>query len=662
MHIRVSLKKVSASLVAVVLAATALATVSHASPLAPEATATKVSFKFAEGTSAAYVMIIGPSGVVRQPITPGSVKTVPLGPTMQGKKEVRGGRMVPDGVFRVSLHLLDAEGKYIGPVNFKTVEKSGANNKWSTNVKPAPKSTLNLGTITQKSGGFATGSLVLATARHGRFTASAGATGKPVGAGTLGLTKLNSGVRSASLRDLAVTCDTFDQSLGGDCDVDGVVNAIDADDDNDGVLDLADKSTANFESQKFLPWSTLYLELGDTGARKTLNANISSMTVDDIEAAIGAEYSNFALAFYLQLPGEDMANYDAAWIDCGALSYCNSETGTAITGSPNGESTSVWNSFWCEGHINSGGGCEAPPLWRDYTGTVIGVSGETDHKVEGVGIFNGLTLMTNNGWPVWSGGIRPALPNDGDGVLDAMQFGDPYLLKVRNKNTGEIKSVPMSLGAYFITVPALASANGVAINYEEATPLGTKDNPIQIRNNGTFDLTFWRPQRQAVDGVDPSGPYMDLGGLRYGLIMATDSGDSNRPSALIGSRQGDEVGCSSKPSRNIYSGLTGLNATPDESTEHPEYDKNLWPLTNPDPDAAVDPTNVLSFTFNMKNCVNYLESRSVHEGWSNSATLDTSTTRLISIQLTAVGIDLTGGASRGAQTFWVQLPADTSGW
>ena len=670
-------KKVLVIAAAIALPAFAAANVGQAAPLHKAAAKTQIKFKFAAGTSARYVLIIGPSGVIKKTITAGT-ETAPitLDTTMQGTKKVNGAQK-PDGVYKVSLHMLDAQGKYIGPVMFKTSAKQGSKNKWSTTVLPTPKGVTNLGTITQQSASYAKSSLTLGSGKYGKFTAVSSLTsGKPIGAGTLGLKAASSSPSSSSLRDQAVVCDSFDQSLGGDCDLDGVVNAIDPDDDNDAILDLADKSTSGFEAQQFLPWSTLYLDLGGSDTTKTLNANIGSVTLADIEKSIGATNSNFSTNFYISLPGEDMNNYDAAWIDCGALSYCDADSGSATTGPPSGNATRVWNHFWCpEGQVNSGGGCDVAQRWRDYTGTVIGNDSDENDTTHNYavddynndGISNGLTLMSNNGYSVWAGGMRPAISDLGTGILDEFQFGDPYVLKLRNKTTGEVKGVPMSLGAFFVTVPAISSANGTPIDYSAGTPLGTQANPIQVASDGTFDLSFWRPQRQAIEGVDesfdPALPFMDLGGLRYGLVLNTNV--DYKPSALVGERDGAEVGCSSRENRNIYSGMSSsLNRTPDESTEHPEYDKNLWPLTDTARDGVVDAGSVISFTFNIKNCITYLESRASHagSGWSNYATLNLSHGYKIPIQLTAVGIDLTGGASRAAQSFWIELPAGASGW
>lgn len=636
-------------------------------------TRTQVKFKFAANTQAEFVLVVGPSAVQKIRIDEGDVQTLTLGVSMQGSVERRvNGRPVsrPDGVFRISLHLIDGDGKYIGPVNFKTAAKSGSRNKWSTNVLPIAKGLTNLGTITQKSG-YATSGITLGAKRFGKFTnVKSLVTGEPTGAGTLGL-KSRVGTRSASITELAVACgDEIDDDLGGDCDLDGVVNAVDPDDDDDGILDLADRSTAGFDSQKYLPWSTLYLDLGGSGSQKTLNANIDSVTKADIELAIGADNGSFATAFFLNLPPGTADDYDAAWIDCGDLSYCNASTGTATTGPPSGSLTRIINRFWCES-VNSAGGCESTLLWRDYTGT-IAVNTEdpdsSDNYIVEAGqdpIANGLTYSFSNGNGVWAGSMRPNVDPIGTGVLEAFRFGDPYVLKLRNKDTGEITSVPMSLGAYFITVPAIKSANGEAVNYTDGSPLGTQANPIPVAADGTFSIEFWRPQRQAVAGVDYEDDgstdlrLMDLGGLRYGFIMGTNV--DYRPSALIGSYSGAEVGCTSNATAGIYSELpANLARTPDESTEHPEYDKNLWPLTDRGTDGPSSDGRDLGFIFNMKKCVQYLEQRNAD--YNSGATLNTSSTRLIPIQLTAVGIDLTGGASRAAQTFWVELPVSASSW
>lgn len=630
---------------------------------------TQIRFSFKnERSSADTLLIIGPSGVIKVPVRGGAQKTITLGPSMQGTKTVRRNGQnvkVPDGVFRVSLHFLDSDGKYLGPITFKTAAKQGSRNKWTTNVKPLPRGLTNLGVVDQIDATYGTGSVTLASNRYGRITSVRSlATGKPIGAGTLGL-KVRAGMSSSRIHDFAVQCDETDQELGGDCDVDGVVNAIDPDDDNDGILDLADKSTAGFESQKYLPWSTLYLDLGGSGDRKTLNANIGSVTKQDIELAIGVANGSFGTNFYLNLP-DDAANYDAAWVDCGDLSYCNAETGTATTGAPSGSLGRAFNHLWCADHLNSAGGCEINIFWNDYVGSLIKNANDPESNQNtkvvdgGDEIHNGLTYSVDNGRGIWAGSMSPNVGELGTGVLEQFRVGDPYVLKLREKDTGNIKSIPMSLGAYFVTVPALKSANGSAINYTEEYPLGTEANPIPVGDDGTFTIEFWRPQRIAVPGVDytedGSGDtrYVDLGGLRYGLILATDT--SYKRSALIGSREGAEVGCTSAAASNIYVDLSSTLARTPDNQGNPEWFMNLWPLTDRSTDGVTGSDNVISFTFDMVNCIEYLESRHRAGYTDTSATYDPSVTRKIPIQLTAVGIDLTGGASRAAQTFWVELP------
>lgn len=621
-----------------------------------QATTFSVTFTLSGAPTGTRVMAIGKSVVTTVAGTSGRI-------TLSS-------RFKSGSSYAFSLHLLKSNGKYLGPVVFGV---SGTSNtkKFTTNVKASSSaSSLNAGTITYNSlsPGWAKSNKKFATSSIGKLLIGANATsGKPKGAGTFGLVP-RAGVLSAGVHAAAgVSCpDTADQQLGGDCDGDGVVNAIDADDDNDSKLDIADSSTSGFESTKYIPWSTLYLDdSGPSDSRPTLNANIGSVSTADIEAAIGGNRGSFSINFFLNLPPGTSTLYKAAWIDCGSLSYCNSTVGTALTGAPNGNLTSEFNRLWCPPEsINSGGGCEAPLLWRNYTGTVFPKSGFASKSSAP---FNGLTFSYMGDEGVWAGQL---IPNSGTGTIDKVRPGDPYTLNLKNVlNT--VTSYPMSLGAFFLTVPALSevavgSGSYSTVDYTSNAPLGSYANPIVLDSTGVFSIKFWRPQRAAVAGVDPVGAsFVDMGGLQYGLIMnvaqpgSTDSGGGG--SALNGKTSGFETGCSSLLSKDIYKSVSiDLIRTPDDLKDptHPQHWGNLWPLTDTTGDAAVSSARTINLTFDMKNCIHEITTTADRQ----QAEVKFGYTHLVPVQLTAAGVALTGGASRAAQSFWVQLPDAATGW
>lgn len=579
------------------------------------------------------VLVIGSSAAKRLAAT---AKSVTLPKTFQKK-----------GKYSFSLHIVNPDGTYGGPVVFGTTVKKTS---FTTNIVTGKS--MSLGTIKVQSGGWSKGSVKLRPGQYGSLLVGAAKTGKPKGAGTLGFVK-RSGVSAKGLRAFAGTsCASVDQTLGTDCDKDGVPNAVDADDNNDGTVDMADQKTSSFESQKYLPWSTLYLEM-NTGFRRTLNANIAGLTVDDIEAAIGGNNGTFAVNFYINLPPGEAESYENAWVDCGVISYCSTETGTATTSAPNGNIGSEFNRLWCTGDLNSAGGCESPIPWKTYTGTKFDGSGKGT-KIDAPGVANALTYFNNNGSGVWAGAM---IPNTGSGTLGKFLAGDPYVLKLKPSNGGAVVERPMSLGAYFVTVPAIKSANGTPVDYGASSLLGSRANPITVDDNGTLNLSVWRPQRIAVSGVDQvtgDQKFIDLGGLRYGLIL---NGSGGSESALKSTGEQGELGCSSALAAGNYTDVGSLSRTPDNEPQE-QWNMNLWPLTDKSVDSPVSPDSVLTISFNLKKCVAELKSAPQRR----RAQLDVSQTRVIPISLTAVGANLTGGVSRAAQTFYVQVPADVSGW
>lgn len=600
----------------------------------------KISFSVAGAAANSSVLFIGTNVALKVPSTAKSATLSKKFYSASSKK------------YQFSVHLLGADGKYAGPVVFKTSAK-----KTTYSVNVATKGAASLGKFTVKSGGWLKASKVLGTGWYGKTLRGPAKDGKPKGAGMVGALKKSS-VTAKGVRALAsgVSCTKVDQTLGADCDGDGVPNAVDADDNNNGTLDVADKATSGFEAQKSLPWSTLYLEIG--GMQKNLNANLAGITTADIDEVMAGSTGTFTVAFYINLPPGEANGYDAVWVDCGALAYCAKDTGTARTGSPSGSIGEAWSRMWCKLELNSAGYCPEAYPWTEYTGstfTASGVGTKVDAGKDGV--WNGLTRFVNNGDAVWSGGMIPNVTND---ILQKVKVADPYVLRMRAKGTGVVTQRPMALGAFFVTVPVVTSATvggtTTDVDYSQSKPYGSNQDPIVLDDDGTFTITFYRPQRSAIDGADPAGTtFMDLGGLRYGLIMSAESGDR---SALTGTGNAREVGCTSKEDAGTYAAIpSDFKRTPDNK-ERPEDNGNVWPLTDTFLDAVPNASRTLTITFNMKKCINELRNAPAQR----RAVVDFSRTHQVPIQLTAAGIDLEGGASRAAQTFYVQLPDSATGW
>ncbi|MFM9226643.1 MAG: hypothetical protein ACKOQ1_08490 [Actinomycetota bacterium] len=597
----------------------------------------KVSFTMSGAEQNASVLIIGSNVALKVPAT---AKNATLSRKFLDSKTKK---------YSFSVHVVKGDGTYGGPVVFGL---SGVKGKYTTNVtSTAP---LSLGKVSVKSDGWSKSSKFLKKGLYAKLLRNTRSGGKPRGAESVGVVRSSGVWASAAAAAAGVTCGASDQTLGTDCDADGVPNAVDVDDNNNGVLDLADQKTSTFESQKLLPWSTLYLEIG--GTQKNLNANLANVTTADIDAVMGGARGIFVIAVYLNLPPGESTGYDAVWVDCGTLSYCAKETGTALTGPPSGVVGRQWSALWCRTPLNSAGGCDESFPWREYPGTLFD-SSNNGTKVDSSGgaVWNGLTRFANGSDPVWAGAI---IPNVGTGLLDKVKVGDPYVLNLRSPS-GTVTQRPMSLGAFFVTVPVVTTmqigTETVTVDYTSTTPKGSNSNPFVLSDDGKMTVSFYRPQRAAIDGADAAGTdFVDLGGLRYGFILNAEGGSW---SALKATGNQREIGCSSAAGGAYTSVPTEMTRTPD-SGPNADYNFNLWPLTDTFVDARPDPTRFVTVTFDLKACVAELKNAPA----SRRAVVDTMSTRRLPVQLTAVGVDLSGGASRAAQTFFVTLPASASGW
>ncbi|MBJ7363023.1 MAG: hypothetical protein JHD36_09810 [Ilumatobacteraceae bacterium] len=158
-----------------------------------------------------------------------------------------------------------------------------------------------------------------------------------------------------------------------------------------------------------------------------------------------------------------------------------------------------------------------------------------------------------------------------------------------------------------------------------------------------MDLSFWRPQRQSVAAAGETSAFMDMGGLRYGLIFGSNEGE-----ALVAAGPQRETGCSSISNGAYVSLPTGISRTYD--TGEAQYNINLWPLTDTSGDSAASSDNVIDITFDFGKCFDELAAAPS----ARQFTL-TGSGNIVSVGLTAVGVDLGGGASRGAQSFYIDV-------
>jgi hypothetical protein len=186
--------------------------------------------------------------------------------------------------------------------------------------------------------------------------------------------------------------------------------------------------------------------------------------------------------------------------------------------------------------------------------------------------------------------------------------------------------VPTTLASYFVTTPALTSySSGGAttqVSYPIApgTPGDGSGNPIVLESE-RLTLSFWRPQRLSVRGVE-RGTFRDMGHLHYGVT----------PGGLQ-----QEISCAGS-----YSNLSStLTAEPSNGVS-PSQGAKLFPLADSAGDSSPDPSRTLSFTVDLGACL--------RAGGMDPAG------RTVELTLTAAGESRPGGQDRGAQNVAVRLP------
>lgn len=366
-----------------------------------------------------------------------------------------------------TLQLVGTSGAYFGPV----VLKAAGGRAYS---RLAGRS-VNLKKL-QVRDGYASARRVPGRAIDKSQWAVADATGKPVGAGRLGLVAATPALRTMQT--------AADETSGGDADQDGIPNPYDADDDGDLVLDSADRDSA----QAGAVHTGYVLNFGDA-----LNVNADGVTQEQIDAKLAGP-NNFAIVFWFyrfEGPGFDGQTIQSAHVDCFGLPYCRVDDGTAII---------------------SGLSESSPDLPRNTPWIA--------YSPDGSGLPNLERIVRQNDpdHPSWAMGVQPRA------TTAQMTPGDAF--NVTFVTDGGSVTVPSSLSGYFVTVPALASYDvgagpqTVAYPVPSDAPGTSQGSPAQMTSE-SLTLTFWRPQRRAIAGAE-DGDFIDMSHLHYGIQLFED--------------------------------------------------------------------------------------------------------------------------------------------
>jgi hypothetical protein len=433
----------------------------------------------------------------------------------------------------VTLQLVTAGGRYYGPVVLSA-------KKGKAYSALAPAKSVKLGALRLRAG-FAAPLKPLSPALLDRTRALiADKSGRPLGAGKLGLVKMP-GLRKSSLRSLAAGGPS--STPGADSDADGLPDALDMDSNGNGLIDSYDANARPTSSGLF---STLFLSFG-----QALNANAAGITRAQIDAAVSGE-GTFNLIFFFddhQFKSDGLT-VTGAHVDCGTLVYCRRGDGTAII----------------SGLSESGPSLPRNAPWATFS-------------PDGSGFPNLDHMTSHDGYSVWSMGLQPRVGTD------QLRPGDAY--DVVFGTSGGDRHVPVVLAPYPVTTPAIASyavgagpAQTVSYPPAPGTVGSSPANPIALDAGGKLTLTLWRPQRLAVPGAE-SGDFIDMGHLHYGVSGTTPNG-------------GSEVACGGH-----YSGLSSSLV---ETPSNGNFGDSLFPLVDNGADSAPSVVDTLSFTLDVAGC------------------------------------------------------------
>jgi hypothetical protein len=442
-----------------------------------------------------------------------------------------------------SLQLIARRGSYAGPIVLARKRRR------AYTFLAGSGEAVKLGRVPRR-GGYAITRRAVSTrllesgAVNRRGSARANKRGKPIGAGKLGLVKTSGGGGAAQLEL---------PRPGEDTDADGLPSVVDADDNGNGIIDQSDPEAPPESGIRGTIFSTLPLE-----PEQAVNANASGVTAAQLDATVEA-HLRLGYIFFPRDPftGEDLLpgrTVKAVDVDCFELAYCKAGAGTAVIPGD-----------------TLGSGTADPPapdsLWTDYDPNGDGLPNLPFTDDLAGGGQGGYHLVVQP--RADTGQIRP---------------GDTYNFLIRTD--GAPVAVPVTLSAYFVTAPAIASyddgsgAKAVRYPVQPGDP-GTSESPAPLSSE-RVRLTWWRPQRPGIPGAERAD-LIDMGGLVYGADVSVRVGDEER---VVECTADDWSAPSDALTVEQGPGPPGAQALTDSATDRP-------------PSAA----NTLSATLDLGSCL-----------------------------------------------------------
>ena len=488
-------------------------------------------------------------------------------------------RIPRNKVSGTSLHLTSASGTYLGPV---VLSGNGSRAYLTLGRGAAKKRSISLGTAKARSGYAALsrkapGSILLSSAY------AKASRGVPIGAGRLGLQKASSqALASARARGAQGSSQTIPG--GTDPDRDGLPSNIDVDDNGNGILDNQDASQTPTSDGIF---ATMSLRPSSSG----VNVNATGVTDAQVDANLSGDNS-FNIIFYLSLP-PSQGTATGGWVDCGALPYCNYQTGTALI----------------SGLSESRPDLPRGTPWRNY---------RPDPLAPG----NGLEELPNPDFRPFAMAITPKATSA------QLSPGDIY--NVNLNLAGRVVTNTIALPSYPVTAPAVKTVTSggavTSITYGDPGAAGSDGAPIQLGPDGDLSMVYWRPQRRGVPGAGEQ-QFMDMGRLHYtatvGALRVPEGGAGN----LREVRAQREFSCDAAGNAVFPDGSGG---------------ENFFGPADPSNDSAPDPESTRTYATNLRTCI----TQALPRAFPSLSTIPVGS--VVSAAFTAAGEQRRGGADRAS--------------
>ena len=308
------------------------------------------------------------------------------------------------------------------------------------------------------------------------------------------------------------------------------------------------------------PWmSQMFLAMNET-----LNDDAAGVTVAQIDATLQSKL-NLKL---LNVP----TGASTVELNCNGLTYC-SQGGTGQAA--------------LEGLAQNGPSMSTVPFPGGALDNADGFG-----EVVGPAVPSGMIGTLANGGHEFS--LNPDATSE--------QIGSGDVITELVTEGGVTSQLPTTIDFVFNTVPAIASYSDTggdtgSITYPDSSSLGTMSNPLKVAGGPSGDVimtfTIYRPQRQGVPGAgEPT--FMDIGHLAYELDSAVAPGPG---STTVGSAVAPQCPASSysnpSPTLSLETGGSGEHSPPPGDGA----------MVDSAEDAPANAANTISFTVSLTQCL-----------------------------------------------------------